>query len=437
MTDCAEALDMSRFFILLIENRISVTAEVVSTLGQHLDSFTLSITTGISKAMTESGQPQVILLGTTLVSDGLSAQLSKLKAVYPDVPIILLASLADLTGEENVLKALLLGATDFCNVSKAGFITLGRRLANLQNSWLNRPSPSSPTIRDALRRAIGRDPSQLSMQLISPDNRLQAWNQAAETFFGIKRDQVIGRSIDELPLSANSLGRLKDILDQVRTTNQPFFIPLYHLKSQQHDRVQQVHVHAYPIFKNLPAQPNALRDVCIIITKLPDLKGQFDAQHLHHNQELQILLEANRQISGQLELAPTLEKVIEQTRALLYGDNCQIYFLEKDNKTLRPVLAVGPLSNQLQTISLTLGQGLIGQLAATGKAVIINTIDPKSEILYAKDEHLLCAPLTAVGGTIGLMIVSRRPKSFNKDDLYFFETLVQQASSAITNPRLF
>ncbi len=429
---------MNKFSILLIENQIDVAAKILSVLGQHLASFTLSIARNLAEASAESIQPQVVLLDASFLTDNPLDQLSILAETYPDVPIMLLVEPAQ-TDEERVLKALSLCVSDYSNLSKAGLLALGRRLANLNDIWSNRLAltpPTSPTT-NLLSEIIINDTSQLAIQLISPDNRVQAWNQATEELFGIKQDRVIGRVIDNLPLSTGNLGRLKDILDQARTTGQPFSIPFYHLENQKQGTLQQVHVHVYPIYKNLSAPAESFKDVCIIFTKLPKIDQKIDTASLPHNQELQILLEANRQISGQLELIPTLKKVIEQTKSLLYGDNCQVYFLEKDNKTLRPILAAGPLSAPIQALALTIGQGVIGQAAVTGKAVVINAGDTEIEIPYPKDEQLLCAPLTSIGGTIGLIVVSRNTPPFSKDDLNFFETLIQQASLAINNARLF
>jgi GAF domain-containing protein len=111
--------------------------------------------------------------------------------------------------------------------------------------------------------------------------------------------------------------------------------------------------------------------------------------------------------------------------------------LEKDNQTLRPALAIGPSCDQIQARPLTVGQGAIGQTAATGKPAILNSTDIESEIPDFEDKYLLCAPLSALKGTIGLMVASRASTPFSPDDLRFFESLVQQASSAINNARLF
>ena len=232
------------------------------------------------------------------------------------------------------------------------------------------------------------------------------------------------------------LSRLKDILDQARSIGQPFFIPNYHLEKQRHD-VGWVHVHVYPIYSKIPVQIEAVpTDVIIIITQLPKVEG-MSKEELHFNQELQILLEANREISGQLELKPTLEKVTEQIKLLLFGSNCQIYFLGKDNKTLRPALALGPLAEQIMQTPLEIGNGLLGKSATKGQPLIVGTVTADSEVPYPSDEQLLCAPLTSIKGTIGMVVVSRSHPKFTHDDLRFFENLVQQASSAINNARLF
>lgn len=303
---------MIRFSILLIDNQIPVTAQVITGIGQHLTEYTLTVTKEMAEAVTHSRQPQVILINLDLLAANVNDQWAELKAAFPGIPVLVLVSQPVIHSniQTKVLDILSLGAEDYYDLSAAGLFALGRRLAALQNK-----APS--------------------------------------------------------------------------------------------------------------------------ITSVPDTKRQIDTRQLRYNEQLQILLQASRGMSDQLELEPTLKKVVNQTQLLLAGENCQIYFLEKDNKTLRPVLAAGPLAEQIQTISLTIGQGVLGKVAARGKATLIATVKPDIEVPYAPDVSLLGAPLTAVGGTIGLIVVSRQTPYFAKDDLYLFEILTQQASSAINNARLF
>lgn len=423
---------MNRLSILLIENEIATTAEVVSTLGQHLDSYTLTIARDIVEAIKEAKPADVILLSVSRLAGNAPGRVSALVAHYPEAPITLLVPAPAQTPDTEaiILEALAQGASDYILLTKVGLLALGRRLMARQKLPAH-----SISISNLLCQAISGDTSDIGMQLISAkEHRVKAWNKATEVYFGIDRSQIIGRTVNELPLSTNNLSRIKDILDHIHAVNEPFFIPVYPLEGVDS---RWVHVHVYPIADNILQQTDEpFSDVCIISTKVPDLTG-LDSENVFYNQELQTLLETNREISGQLELNATLEKVVEQTKTLLYGDNCQIYFLEKDNQTLRLVRALGPLADKLANTPIKMGQGVLGEIAASGKATVYNSGGSKSEIPYPKDTHLLCAPLTALKGTMGLVVVNRRRLPFTHDDLRFFESLVQQASSAINNARLF
>ncbi len=438
---------MNVFSILLIENQLCVAAAIVQVLGQHLASYRLSIASGIAEAITEQKPTQAILLDVSQLAGNVSGNLSSLKAAYPDTPIILLQeSPFNKAEDEILLETLSAGVSDYVSLSEAGLLVLGRRLAALQTTWLDQQRSNAADIHlnigKILDQALASDTSQLAVQLIGSDNRVRVWNRAAETFFGLPQPSTIGCRIEELPLSASNLSRLKDILDQARVTGEPFSIPHYPLENQSGEN-RWVQVYVYPIGENLPASAEKrVTDVYIISADVTDLK-QIELKHQHHIQELETLLETSHKISEQLELQATLEKIVEQAKSLLNADNCHVYFLEKDNQTLRPIVSDGLHAKQIKKTSLTVGQGVVGSVATTGKAVMVNFAGSESDTLYGRrvnitdEEHFLCAPLTALKGIMGLIIVTRTsPPPFTKDELRFFENLAQQASSAINNARL-
>ena len=432
---------MRQFSILIIEEEIATAAKITLAVGQHLDDYCLSFSKDVAAAINQPEPADLVLINICLLAENVSGRLASLIAAYPGVPIILCRE-SDDANEQVLLTALTLGAYDYFTLSAAGFLRLGRRLVEWHNAWqsrqplneINLPSP-------LLHQALLNDTTQLALQIIGPDNQVRVWNGAAEMFFGLKREQVIGVPLKDLPLSPQNLSRLKDILDQARVTGEPFSIPHFPLETT-HRETRWVRAQVYPLREH-PLAP--VVEVCIISTDVTDLK-QAEVENWRYNQELQILLETSRESSKHLELQRTLEQFTDQTKTLLNADNCGIYFLEKDNKTLRPALAVGPQSVQIQATPLKLDQGVIGAGAATGKAIMVNLADsPDStwqgrqlEIPYTENEHLLFAPLTALNGMIGVMVASRKSKTpFDDDDLRFFENLVQQGSSAINNARLF
>ena len=423
---------MNKFSILLIENDLAVTAELFSAIGPYLNNFALTISRSIVEALKEPVPVHIILVNSQYLGDEPAETLASLRASYPQASITLLVP--GHVNQEMIAPALSQGADDYATLSPAGLLALSRRLVIRYESWQEHGSRLFFNFSDLLCQVIAKDTSDMAIQLIGRDQRVKAWNKAAEAYFGLKREEVVGRFIDDVAISADNTSRIKDILDHLQATRQPFFIPVFPLEGEN---ARWVHVHVYPVYPSFPFDSqDSYTDICIVSTQVPDLTG-LDSENVYINQELQTLLEANREISGQLELDATLAQTIEQTKVFLNGENCQIYFLEKDNQTLRPVRALGPLTKTILATPLILGVGAIGQIAATGKAAIYNSINSKSEIPYPKDTHLLCAPLTALRGTMGLMVVSRRKSSFSRDDLRFFESLVQQASSAISNARLF
>jgi PAS domain S-box-containing protein len=441
---------MNRFSILIIDNHVSVAATITQIVSQHLDDYRLSIIIEVDEVIDTPEAADLILLDASQLSDNAANILASLKGAYPDVTILLLREASpedERLEEEALLAALSAGADDYVSLSETGKLILGRRLAQLHNDWQARQgrkdeSPPALTSSASLDKALTSDTSQLAVQIIGPDNRVHTWNQTAELLFGLKREDAVGTLIEDLPLSAQNLNRLKDILDQARVTGEPFSVPDYPLEDP-HRETRWLRVNVYPLREN---PLTAVADVCIISTDMTDLK-QSEAENWQHNQELQILLETSRESSKHLELQRTLEQFIDQTKTLLNADNCCVYFLEKDNRTLRPALSVGPLSDHIKAASLTVGQGIIGAGAAKGKAALVNFANQQGEkFLYgqeisalpSKEEHLLYAPLTARNGMIGMMMVSRSDKSpFAEDDLRFFENLVHQGSSAINNARLF
>ncbi len=433
---------MAIFSLLLIEPKISVAATVVQTINQHLPNHSLIITKDINQILAKPEPADIILLAALQVTGESRHLLKNLHQTYPNKPVILLHSPAEPPlsddQENDLLQALSTDNSEYISLSKIGLTLLGKRLNTLQLAWQERQlhqdfhqaTPSGESVYQAI---IG-DSSQLAIQLIGPDNRILAWNLAAERLFGLKKSSLSGPLIENLPLSPANLDRFKDILDQVRSSGEPLFLsnfPLVNRLGETH----WVQLHLYSIFQQFtePGGP-LLTNVCVICADVTDLK-QDELHNQQYSQELQILLETSRQFAGRLELLPTLEKIIEQTKTLLNADNGRVYFLDKDRQLLQPVLSLGPLVNEEYPTAVPVGQGVIGKVAATGQAATANDTTP----LPGQDvQHMLCAPLITLKEMMGVMVLSRiNNPPFGDDDLRFFKSIVQQVSSAIYNARRF
>lgn len=427
---------MALFSILLIENQISVAAAMTLAIGQHLLEYRLTLTPDMAEAMADPKPAQLILLNLAQLGDEVCERLTALSRVFPDTPVILLQedSGQDVAQEQKLLEALAWGVSDYAALSKAGCQVLAKRLAGLQHTWAERQQQEAANLSssDVLYKAIVSDTSQLAIQFIGADNRIHAWNRAAELLFGLDQQSLGGLLIESLPLLPPDLERFKDILEQVRRSGKPIFVSNFSLENPPGE-THWVQLHFYPV----RAESSQHSDICLIGADITDIK-RTELQSWQYSQELQTLLETSRQISGRLELLPTLEKIVEQTKLLLNADNGRIYFLEKDQPILQPILSIGPLSDQEYPQAIPVGQGVVGTVIKTDKSVMANFAGPPDQTQPQADEHLLVVPLVAFTEMMGAMVISRVNKSpFVKDDLRFLESIVQQVASSIYNARRF
>lgn len=445
----------NRFSILLIANQISVAANIVTQLGSQLDSYCLDIARRLPAALAPTEPCPVILLNVDQLSNDLADNLARLRQTQPTATIILLTP-AEMA-EANLLDMLDAGADDYVTLSPVGLRSLGVRLSQLYYIWqTNQPLanpeatpsdsaipsaienlPAQTTLAPQLYEMMQNSHSQLALQIIGPDNRVIVWNQVAKQFFGFENESVTGLMIDQLPLSSNNLARLKDILDQARTTGQQFVIFDYPLENRKRE-IRWLQAHVYPTLKNGNSE---VMEVCIISTDITALK-QAEVENWRYNRELQILLETSRQVTAYTELRTTLQTIAAQAKALLNATACYVYFLQDDNQTLTPSLSITSNPSETHTETLNVGKGVIGSVAAMAQAAMLNFSGTPSEV--SENENLLCVPLIASGKLpldqkmIGLMVATRHQESpFVESDLRFFESMVQHVLSAINNARLF
>lgn len=162
------------------------------------------------------------------------------------------------------------------------------------------------------------------------------------------------------------------------------------------------------------------------------------------NRELTTLYEIDRDISATLELPVVLERIATHARDLLGADESEIYLLEPDGQTLRAIVALGRYAEKIKATSLRLGEGIVGSVAQSGIAEIIEHAesDPRSVQIPGTPEEshaLMCVPLISKGQMMGVMSLSRASEDapFNQNDLDFLLGLSRQAAIAIENARLY
>ncbi len=163
--------------------------------------------------------------------------------------------------------------------------------------------------------------------------------------------------------------------------------------------------------------------------------------------EMSALAEVAAEISAMLDLGSVLERMADRAVSLLTSDTSAIFLADADGQIFRPFVAKGSFAPAVMADTITLGEGIIGDLARRGDAEAINDVasDSRTIPIPGTDEQqdvefrLMAAPLSSRGQVIGMMAVWRSEPGvrFTGADLSFLVGLAQQAAIAIQNARLF
>jgi len=162
-------------------------------------------------------------------------------------------------------------------------------------------------------------------------------------------------------------------------------------------------------------------------------------------EKLHILTDIVKTANSILEPRKVIELVMAKVQRLIPSEAWSILLVDEEGKQLSFELALGARGERVSGLRLSLGEGLAGWVAETGKPAIVNNParDPRfsprvdSEIQF-KTRSLMCAPLISRGRTIGVVqVVNRTGGRFTRADLGVLLTLVDPCAIAIENAFLF
>ncbi len=160
-------------------------------------------------------------------------------------------------------------------------------------------------------------------------------------------------------------------------------------------------------------------------------------------EEVATLLETTKEITSNRDLDQRLSIISHSGKELIDADACIILLLDQERQVLNPISAVGYTDEDVMGITLQVGEGISGQVAASGVGRVVNQahIDPDAYLIpdTSRDaECILSVPLRVKGSTIGVMTLSRLgEQGFSKHDLDLISSLGSQAAIAIENAILY
>jgi len=160
---------------------------------------------------------------------------------------------------------------------------------------------------------------------------------------------------------------------------------------------------------------------------------------------LALIYEISRQVGTVPRMTQILEQVINMTQKTLNASAASVLLFRDNDQELFFEGASGPVSKALRHVKLNAQYGIAGQVARTGKPLIVNDVTRSEKFHKLIDDttgfstqSLICAPLKVQQKILGVIeVLNKLDKSeFDDRDLEAVVSVAATAAMAIENTRL-
>jgi len=163
-----------------------------------------------------------------------------------------------------------------------------------------------------------------------------------------------------------------------------------------------------------------------------------------NNMKLETLFDISQRERTLTRIPQMLEQVIKMTQRTLNASAASILLFRDNNQELYFEAASGPVGKVLHQVKLSAQYGIAGQVARTGKPLIVNDVSRSTNFHKMIDDttgfttkSLLCAPLTVNHKILGVMEVLNKQDGsvFGEQDLEAVVSVANMTAMAIENTR--
>ncbi len=157
--------------------------------------------------------------------------------------------------------------------------------------------------------------------------------------------------------------------------------------------------------------------------------------------QLEMLYEVNKKT----RLMDMLEQIIGMTQHMLNAEAASILLFRDNDQELYFEITSGPVGKALRQVKLNTQYGIAGQVARTGKPLIVNDVTRSANFHKIIDDttgfntkSLVCAPLSVRRKILGVLeVLNKRDGSvFGEDDMEAVVSVANTAAMAIENTKL-
>jgi HD-GYP domain-containing protein (c-di-GMP phosphodiesterase class II) len=195
--------------------------------------------------------------------------------------------------------------------------------------------------------------------------------------------------------------------------------------------------------------PQAAREVrknMIGVEKEPLATSEVSGRIERENKtRLELVYEVSKKIGTVPRMTQMLEYVIRMTQQTLGASAASILLFRNNDQELFFEVASGPVSKALRQVKLNTQYGIAGQVARTGKPIIVNDASRSPNFHKIIDDttgfatrSMVCAPLATHHKILGVIEVLNKQDGteFGDQDLEAVISVANTAAMAIENTRL-
>jgi signal transduction histidine kinase len=136
-----------------------------------------------------------------------------------------------------------------------------------------------------------------------------------------------------------------------------------------------------------------------------------------------------------------VREILDRIRRALHTDTATMLLLDEEAHALRVEATLGLDERETHEVTIPLGAGYAGQLAASGEPWIVDdtaSIEPVSPWLRAHVRSVMGVPLQVEGRTIGVVHVgSFTRRTFQQSDLELLQLVAERVGAVIERSRLY
>ena len=165
-----------------------------------------------------------------------------------------------------------------------------------------------------------------------------------------------------------------------------------------------------------------------------------------HRRLLDLAVETSLVVGADLELTTLLVKLMALAEKMLEAEISSVMLVDERRETLRWAVAEGRApAGALGDMTLALGEGIAGTVAATGEPIIVTDAEHDARVARRVDSQtgfrtrsIVCVPIRFRGVITGVIqVLNKKVGHFTDRDREMLELIAAEAGVAIENARMY